>query len=45
VMTSLDDRIALAASALDFARTLPKGEQPRRWRMPQVLAKAGGSAR
>jgi LPPG:FO 2-phospho-L-lactate transferase len=43
VMTSFEDRVALAAAALDFSRTLPQREQPRRWRMPEVLARAGGS--
>ncbi|MGH6917734.1 MAG: hypothetical protein ACREJ0_08520, partial [Geminicoccaceae bacterium] len=43
VMTSLADRIALAGRTLGFAREMPRREQPRRWRMPQVLAKAGGS--
>lgn len=37
VMTSLDDRIALATSTLDFARTLPRREEPRRWRKPPVV--------
>ncbi|HEX5080154.1 MAG TPA: 2-phospho-L-lactate transferase [Geminicoccaceae bacterium] len=37
VMTDLDDRIALAGLALDFARTLPRREQPRRWRRPSVV--------
>lgn len=43
VMTSLDDRIALAGRTLDFAREVPRRERSRRWRMPPVLAKAGGS--
>jgi LPPG:FO 2-phospho-L-lactate transferase len=34
VMTSLADRIGLAGRALDFARALPRGKQPRRWRKP-----------
>jgi LPPG:FO 2-phospho-L-lactate transferase len=37
VMTSLDDRIALAAAALDFSRALPRREQARRWRRPPVV--------
>jgi hypothetical protein len=37
VMTSLEDRIALAAATLDFARSLPRREQPRRWRRPPVV--------
>jgi LPPG:FO 2-phospho-L-lactate transferase len=37
VMTSFEDRVALAAAALDFARTLPQREQPRRWRRPSVV--------
>jgi LPPG:FO 2-phospho-L-lactate transferase len=37
VMTSLDDRIALAAAALDFSRALPRREQARRWRRPSVV--------
>lgn len=37
VMTSLEDRIALAAAALDFARSLPRREQPRRWRKPPIV--------
>ena len=37
VMTSLEDRIALAAATLDFARALPRREQPRRWRRPPVV--------
>jgi LPPG:FO 2-phospho-L-lactate transferase len=37
VMTSLEDRIALAGCTLDFARTLPRREQPRRWRRPPVV--------
>jgi LPPG:FO 2-phospho-L-lactate transferase len=37
VMTSLEDRIALAAAALEFARSLPRREQPRRWRKPPIV--------
>jgi LPPG:FO 2-phospho-L-lactate transferase len=37
VMGSLEDRIALAASTLAFARTLPRREQPRCWRKPPVV--------
>ena len=37
VMTSLDDRIALAAATLAFARTLPRRAQPRRWRKPSIV--------
>ena len=37
VMTSLEDRIALAGRTLDFARTLPRRGQPRRWRKPPVV--------
>jgi LPPG:FO 2-phospho-L-lactate transferase len=37
VMTSLDERIALAGTTLGFARTLPKREQPRRWQRPAVV--------
>jgi LPPG:FO 2-phospho-L-lactate transferase len=37
VMTSFDDRVALAGMALDFASSLPRREQPRRWRRPSVV--------
>jgi LPPG:FO 2-phospho-L-lactate transferase len=37
LMTSLEDRIALAASTLAFARTLPRRGQPRCWRKPPVV--------
>jgi LPPG:FO 2-phospho-L-lactate transferase len=37
VMTSLDDRIALAGITLDFARALPRRQQPRRWRRSPVV--------
>jgi LPPG:FO 2-phospho-L-lactate transferase len=37
VMTSLDSRIALAGMALDFASTLPRREQPRRWHRRSVV--------
>jgi LPPG:FO 2-phospho-L-lactate transferase len=37
VMTSLDDRIALAATTLGFARKMPRREQARRWRRPSVV--------
>jgi LPPG:FO 2-phospho-L-lactate transferase len=37
VMTSLEDRIALAARTLEFARALPRREQPRRWRKPAIV--------
>ena len=37
VMTSLDDRIALAATTLGFARKMPRREQARRWRRPPVV--------
>jgi LPPG:FO 2-phospho-L-lactate transferase len=37
VMTSIEDRIALAGRTLDFARTLPRREQPRRWRKPPIV--------
>jgi LPPG:FO 2-phospho-L-lactate transferase len=37
VMTSLNDRIALAGRTLDLARALPRREQPRRWRGPPVV--------
>jgi LPPG:FO 2-phospho-L-lactate transferase len=37
VMTSLADRIALAGAVRDFARTLPRRAQPRRWRKPPVV--------
>ena len=37
VMTSLEDRIALAGCTLGFARTLPRRGQPRRWRKPPVV--------
>jgi LPPG:FO 2-phospho-L-lactate transferase len=43
VMTSFEDRVALAAAALAFSGTLPQREQPRHWRMPEVLARAAGS--
>jgi LPPG:FO 2-phospho-L-lactate transferase len=37
VMTSFDDRVALAGMALDFASSLPRREQPRHWRRPSVV--------
>jgi LPPG:FO 2-phospho-L-lactate transferase len=37
VMTSLEDRRALAARTLDFARALPRHTQPRCWRRPRVV--------
>jgi LPPG:FO 2-phospho-L-lactate transferase len=37
VMTSFDDRVALAGMVLDFASSLPRREQPRRWQRPAVV--------
>jgi LPPG:FO 2-phospho-L-lactate transferase len=37
VMTSFEDRVALAGMALDFASSLSRREQPRRWRRPSVV--------
>jgi LPPG:FO 2-phospho-L-lactate transferase len=37
VMTDLDDRIALAGTALAFARTLPAPAQARSWHAPPVV--------
>jgi LPPG:FO 2-phospho-L-lactate transferase len=37
VMTSFDDRVALAGMALDFASSLPRREQPRHWQKPSVM--------
>jgi LPPG:FO 2-phospho-L-lactate transferase len=43
VMTSLEDRIAMAGAVLEFARTLPRREDGRRWRTPPALSGAGRS--
>jgi LPPG:FO 2-phospho-L-lactate transferase len=37
VMTDIDDRIALAGTALAFARGLPERDQGRRWSAPAVV--------
>ena len=44
VMTSLADRIALAGTALDFARGLP-GREARRWRAPAFILTPAGQRR
>jgi LPPG:FO 2-phospho-L-lactate transferase len=38
VMTDLDDRIALAGTALAFARDLPGPDHARRWQAPAVVS-------
>jgi LPPG:FO 2-phospho-L-lactate transferase len=43
VMTSLEDRIALAGSTLAFAQQMPRREQARGWRMPAVVFEAARS--
>ena len=44
VMTSLADRIALAGTALDFARGLP-GREARRWHAPAFILTPAGQRR
>jgi LPPG:FO 2-phospho-L-lactate transferase len=40
VMTDLDDRVALARTALAFAQDLPARQKARSWRAPAVVTSA-----